>query len=118
MLKLDLKRACEEKGIDNPNKFLRSLGFSTHLSSRLLTGYYAHVHLKYIEPICIALNCTIDDLVTWTPDKTKDVPANHVIHKLKIKNENTITQKLTKLPFDKIGQVHSYLDSLNAEEKS
>jgi DNA-binding Xre family transcriptional regulator len=112
MLELDLHRAFAEKGIDNPNKFLRKLGYSVYLTSRILNNYHSAIKFKHLEDICLALNCTLDNLFKWTPDKDSNVPENHPMQKLKARNDDTLTQKLSKLSFEKIEQVRKYVDEI------
>ena len=116
MLKLDLHRAFADKGIENPNRFLRQCGITSYTASRLLTNSVNSISFKHLELICLGLNCTIDDLFLWKPDKHTAELKNHPLQKLtQRERQGNIGQKLKQLPFDKLEQVRNYLDQLNKE---
>jgi DNA-binding Xre family transcriptional regulator len=113
MLKLDLQRIFEDKGIENPNQYLVKNGLTPHTVSRLLHNRVSSISFKHLEKICLLLNCTIDDLFAWeNPDKS-DTLKDHSLQKLKRgKKKGNIAGKLKALPASKLGQVRDFIEEL------
>ena len=116
MLKLNLINAIHEKGIENPNRFLKECGIPPHTASRLLNNQKNSINFNHLEMICLSLNCTIDDLFIWQPGKsslTADQLSKHPLQKLK-KNESkqSLHQKIKMLPFNKIEALKNFIDGL------
>ena len=114
MIKLNIQQALKNKGIENTNKFLHQCEIPYYTASRLLNNNVESINFKYLEKICLHLHCTIDDLFVWIPDSNNKTAEDHPLQKLAQKTTNqTITQKLKQLPFDKIEQINNYIDGLN-----
>jgi len=114
MLTLDLQRLMELREIQNPRGFLVKAGFTYHAAGRLLKSELAE--LRYIEKLCVALNCTPDDLFGWVPDKGMRHAKGHALEKLAgRKRKGSIVPKLKNLPEDKLEQLHQFIDKLTGE---
>jgi DNA-binding Xre family transcriptional regulator len=113
MLKLDLQRIFEDKGIENPNQFLVKNGLTPYTTSRLLNNRVNSISFKHLEKICLLLNCTTDDLFAWeNPDKS-DTLKDHALQKLKRgKKKGNIVGKLKTMPANKLNQVRDFIDEL------
>ncbi len=118
MLQLDLYRIFEDKGIDNPHYFLRKNGFTTHTTSRLLNNKVDSISFRHLEQICLLLNCSIDDLFSWTNEDKTGMYKDHVFQKLKRgQRKGNITNSLKNLPLDKLNEVRNYIDQIAMTEK-
>lgn len=51
------------RGVDNHYEFLRSLGFVKSTARKVINDEPFIVKLEQIEALCIALNCTPNDLL-------------------------------------------------------
>lgn len=111
MIRLDLKRVCDEQGIENPNKFLQKCGITSYTATRLLRNQQDNISFRYLETICLNLHCTIDDLFTYTPkDKLQnDHPLNKLI---RLKKKESISSKLKGLTSDKLDQIRNFIDEI------
>ncbi len=119
MLHLDLYRVIEDKGIENAHLFLRQNGFSAHVTSRLLNNKVDSISFKHLEQICLALNCTIDDIFSWKTEDPKQIYKNHALQKLKRgESKGNITHKLKQLPLDKLNEVRNYIDQLSNSDEA
>lgn len=115
MLNLDLNRILEHRDIQNPRNFLVKAGFTYHAAGRLLKNQLPGT--RYIEMLCIALNCTPDDLFNWTPGKEVKSPKKLALSKLAGRKSNgRITTKLMNLPEHKIEELHQFLNKLTSSE--
>ena len=118
MLKLDLYRIFEDKGIDNPHYFLRKNGFTSHTTSRILNNKGDSISFRHLEQLCLLLNCSIDDLFSWTNDDMTGIYKDHVIQKLKRgQRKGNITNPLKNLTLDKLNEVRSYIEQIAMIEK-
>lgn len=114
MLKLDLQRLFEDKGIENPNQYLVKNGLTPHTVSRLLNNRVSSISFKHLEAICLLLNCTIDDLFAWEPTDKSDALKDHSLQKLKRgKKKGNIIGKLKALPASKLNQVRDFIEELS-----
>ena len=113
MLILDLKRVFHEKEIDNPHQFLKKLGVPMYASHRLLHNELNSISFKYLEIICLHLNCTVDDLISWTPDSKRAELKNHPLNKLRrTQSKERISNKIKDLSLDKLDQVRNFIAGL------
>jgi|DEB19_MinimDraft_2_1074335.scaffolds.fasta_scaffold04650_2 DNA-binding Xre family transcriptional regulator len=119
MLKLDLYRVFEEKGIINPHVFLRQLGFTSHVACQILGNKIESISFLKLEIMCLALNCTIDDLFNWKFNDDTGRYNVHVLQKLKRgERKGNIVNDLKKLPLDKLEEVRNYIEQLSNNEKT
>jgi len=118
MINLDLYRIFEERGIENPHAFLRKNGFTIHTTSRLLNNKLGSINYKKLEQLCMALNCTPDDIFKWSYKDESGLYKDHALQKLnRGKRKGLITQKLKQLPLDKMTEVRKYIDQILETEK-
>jgi DNA-binding Xre family transcriptional regulator len=113
MLKLDLTRIMEDKGIENASQFFKKNGLTAHTTSRLLNNKVSSISFKHIETICLLLNCTIDDLFSWENDNKTGIYKDHSLQKLtRGKKKGNIVGKLKDLPVDQLNQVRDFIEEL------
>jgi DNA-binding Xre family transcriptional regulator len=113
MIKLDLIRILDDKGIEKPNLFLKKNGFTAHTASRLLNNKVDSINFKHLETICLVLNCTIDDLFSWSHENSTELYKDHALQKLKRgEKKGSIIKKLKDLPADKLNAVRNFIDDL------
>ncbi len=113
MLYLNIKNVCNLRGIDNPHQFLRKNGFTIHTTHRLVNNQLEGISYQNLEKLCIILNCTPNDLISFTPSKDSTIPQSHPIHKLNHTNESSpLGNALKSLPLEIINELRTYLDQL------
>jgi len=88
-------------------------GVPRHTATRLLSNQLKSISFRYLETICLRLNCTIDDLFTYTPDKNLLNHNQHALNKLKrLKTKDSVSSKLKDLTLDKLDQVRDFINEL------
>lgn len=90
MLKVNILRVCRMRSINKPLSFFRNHGFSSASATRLAGGYMNSFSLETVEKLCLALNCTPNDLLEWVPSKDMTANATHSLNGLK-RNETFLT---------------------------
>ncbi|MET0752566.1 MAG: helix-turn-helix transcriptional regulator [Pyrinomonadaceae bacterium] len=113
MLKFNPKRILGLRGIGKPVGFLVRMGFDYPQASRFLKAASPMVKIKYIEQLCIALNCTPNDLFEWKADEKTVLPDGHSLNALSKGDVTKNLQEMVKdVPSDKLALIEDLLDSL------
>lgn len=109
MLYINLKRVMRMRGIENYNKFIIGLGFAP-ATARYLQGFgVRRINFEHLERICLALNCTPNDLLEWHPPDNQANPEAQALIKLKRNREEDLSKLLRTLPMEKFEQIAEIL---------
>lgn len=110
MLLLDIKRVCAEKGVGNPNAFMKGIGFNPWVITDILARRRVRLDYGQIEKLCLALRCTPNDLFEWQP--TAGIDASHPMQGLVRGNKPGIPELLRGLSGEKLEQVRALMMEL------
>ncbi len=117
MLTLDLKPICKLRGIDRPYSFLVKAGISPQSATKIVNSNTRVFRLDHIEIICDKLNCTPNDLISWSPDKDSTLPDNHSLTKLKRdKNSFQLMDTLKTIPLEQLNQIASLINQQKTDK--
>jgi DNA-binding Xre family transcriptional regulator len=111
MLSLNVTRMMQLRGIDHHYHFLLSLGFAPSTARKIMNGYI-EIKLEQIEKLCVALNCTPNDLLAWQPDASQAVSETHSMNNLKRSADKDLPNLLSEIPTDKFEQILDILHEL------
>lgn len=117
MITLNIKRVMRLRGIDDHYKMLLDLGFAPATVRRFLRNELRRVDFDHLEKICLALNCTPNDLLEWRPSEKQANSEAQALIKLNRKSEEDVTKLLNKMPMDKFEQILNVLQDLNGKEQ-
>lgn len=111
MLKVNILRVCDIRSINKPLSFFRNHGFSSASATRIAGGYMNSFSLETVEKLCLALNCTPNDLLEWVPPKDMAANTAHSLNALKRNNDSlaTFTQLINGVPLDKLEKIHEII---------
>ncbi|UAY50661.1 helix-turn-helix domain-containing protein [Ferruginibacter albus] len=113
MLFLDIKKHCNNIGIEDPKRWLVKNGFTHVDAARLVDHTQASITYVKLEKLCLLLNCTPTELLSWQPKDNSTVAPTHPLQKLKaVPKQASISAKLRALPPEKMGDLQRYLDEL------
>lgn len=112
MLKFNPKKMMAMRGIEKTTAFLVNLGMGYPAASVFLKSKSQSVKINTIEKLCLALNCTPNDLFEWTPDKNTVVPESHSLFALEKSGSQSIQQLVKDIPSDKLKLIESLLEEL------
>ncbi|MFZ1805630.1 MAG: helix-turn-helix transcriptional regulator [Cyclobacteriaceae bacterium] len=116
MLKFELQSLMESREVQDSLSFLVKAGFNYHTAHRLLRTNSRSIRMDHVEQLCIALNCTPDDLLVWEAPKSMSNLSKHPLKKLTNRQrKGSILPKIKSLPQDKLDELRQYIDKL-AEE--
>lgn len=115
MLKFNPKQMFLMRGIEKTTNFLVRLGYSYPTASKFLKSKSSFVKLKDIEKMCLALNCTPNDLFEWQPDTNSTVAESHALYALKKEQQMSVRQLVKDLPVEKLSKLHEFIDELKKE---
>lgn len=68
MIVVNIKEAARRKGVTSSYKLQQVTGFDISMAARLWRGEWVQVHLKTLNTLCTALQCTPSDILKFTPD--------------------------------------------------
>lgn len=117
MLYTNVKRLFKLRGIDKPAKFLQENGFSHHTAYSISSSRFLTLSLKNVEKLCLALSCTPNDLLEWTPPKNSNIPENHPLYALAPKNLSAITDIFKDVEISKIPELINNIESMKSNLK-
>lgn len=109
MFILNVKRILRLRGIEKHYNFLLDLGFVPSSAHNFLNSTVQNVKLDQLERLCLALNCTPNDLLEWRPSANQTIAETHSMHGLKKKD---INQMLGDVPVEKFEQIADILQDL------
>lgn len=113
MLKLNVKSLLELRGIQKTTGFLVKLGFNYPKATRFLEIEHSQIKLRDLEKLCLALNCTPNDLLEWKPDANTVVPETHALNELKNTGSTKNLQQLVKeIPAERLKLIENLLEEL------
>src|SRR5688500_7198263 len=113
MLKFNPKKIFALCGIEKTTNFLFKMGFSYPQASAYLNSESRFVKIKDIERLCLALNCTPNDLFEWQAENEAVLPENHSLNALTGSGEAKNLQELIRdIPSDRLARIESLLDEL------
>jgi DNA-binding Xre family transcriptional regulator len=113
MLKINVRKVMEARGIFTPYKFMVKNGFTPTTATKISNGDVEYLRLEYIERLCGLLNCLPNDLFEWSPNDRKEDSPTHPLQAIR-KNENSLNlpEILKGLPMDKLRQVEEMLKGM------
>lgn len=117
MLSINIKKVMRLRGIENHYGLLTSLGFVPSTARNFLRNDVVLVRLEQIERLCVALNCTPNDLLEWTPNPNQAVSDAHSLNAIKRKPERDLPALLGEVPLDKFEQIVDILQELKNKKE-
>jgi len=112
MLKFNLARLFNARGIERPFSYLVKQGFSANMATRIANSNLRRLSLRSTERLCCLLNCTPNDLLEWVPENAEEAKPSHALFSLLRQGENLrITSLLRSLPLEEIKAVEAYIQS-------
>lgn len=111
MLKLELDRFFQAKGIMRTHKFIMDIGNSAGYASKLINGNAVSIPFDKLELLCVHFNCTPNDLFNYIPSSDKVLTATHALHKIaKTESIGKINKLLHELPMEKLEELYRTLE--------
>jgi DNA-binding Xre family transcriptional regulator len=115
MLVFNPKKVFALRGIEKISNFLVKMGYSYPTAARFLKSKSRFVKVKDIERLCIALNCTPNDLFEWHADGKIVFGDNHSLNALAKSGQTKNLQELVKdIPSDKLALIENLLEELKS----
>lgn len=97
------------RGIENHYKLLVDLGFAPATVRNLLGCSVRRIDFEHLERICLALNCTPNDILEWLPAETHINAEAQDLIKLKRDKEADLSKLLSKIPMEKFEEIAGLL---------
>ena len=115
MLTLNLSRIFKARAIEQPYIFLVTHGFVPFIAHKYKNSKVIQIRVDHIEKLCIALNCTPNDLFEWFPDNLLDNREDHPLHSIRKRDKKIdINKMLSKLSLQKLEEVEKLIATAGA----
>lgn len=113
MLKFNPKRIFKLRGIERMSGFLVKSGFTYAQATKFLRAGKPTLKISQIERLCIALNCTPNDLFEWKAGGDTVLPDGHSLNVLNRGEKTRNLQEMVKnIPSDKFTLIENLLSGL------
>jgi DNA-binding Xre family transcriptional regulator len=113
MLKFNLKNILGLRGIEKPIGFLVKTGLGYPTAHKLLKAANVSLRIGHIQQLCVALNCTPNDLFEWKPDANTILPEGHSLNALnKSAGAKNLQEMVKDIPSDKLALIETLLNEL------
>ena len=118
MLRFNVMRVMNLRGIRQPWVFMVQNGFIRSTASNFFNGNVLEIKVKHIEKLCVLLNCTPSDLFEWQTDANSPVVAEtHALKSLvREKSAPTITEIVKDLPIEQMEEISELLKQMKDKE--
>lgn len=117
MLKYNITRLFDLRGIIHPTAFLREKGFTRSESERFPQEKMKGLSLSQIERLCLALKCLPNDLFVWIPKKEEENNEDNPLWKIKVKNIKSIKGIGENIPIEKMDEFIAKVKEIEAGYK-
>lgn len=115
MLKYNLQKLFAQRGIKNRQAFLLKAGFNRQTATRIINNKFSALKLSQIEKLCLALHCTPNDIIEYTPDPQKPIP-NHPLTKLiHTETPEQLANIIDDIPIDKLNDFTQQIKNLKTQ---
>jgi hypothetical protein len=110
MLVINLERLFKARNISQAYKFLVNAGFVPFIAHKYKNSKVVQIRLDHIERLCIALNCTPNDLFEWFPDDLLDNRDDHPLHVIRKRDKKIeINKILAKLSLSQLEEMEKMI---------
>ena len=94
------------RNIKTPFTYLVKLGISTISASKMLRGKAVQINFKQLTSLCVALNCTPNDLFAL---RDMNLPPQHQLHKIDVLTDDPSVNIDDNLQWKSIDEVKAML---------
>ncbi len=116
MLELNVSGHLRGRGVSNATKHLMAKGMKYHRANRLVMRKVDSISYATLEELCLACECTPDDLFVWRKDDAQKVTAEHPLHKLKPKEDvKNPLERVKKLSLKNLEKLKGLLDEMEKD---
>jgi len=114
MLRFNVMRVMNLRGIHKPWVFLVRNGFIRSTANNFYNGNVREIKVEHIEKLCLLLNCTPSDLFEWEQSATSPaLNENQALNSLvREKSAPTITEIVRDLPIERMEEIGELLKQM------
>jgi len=110
MLKVNLQRIFDARGIKRSFTYLVNNGFTRPAATKLNTGQVRAVYLRDVEHLCMLFQCTPNDLFEWAPDADqKDAASLPLKELIRTQGGVNLQAVLETIPLAQLGEIEKLI---------
>lgn len=118
MLTYNLHKHFKLRAVSAPAVFLMQNGFNQQTAYRITKNKFSALSAKHIEKLCLALNCTPNDLMEWEPDKNLENPEKQSLNKLRLVQIADLRNFASDIPFEKMGEFAAEIEAVKKKMRN
>lgn len=103
------------RGVEDHYKMLLNLGFAPATARNFLGYGVRRITFEHLEQLCLALNCTPNDLLEWKPADSQATAEAQALIKLK-RDQEDLQKLLGSVPMEQIEQAFGIIQELKNKE--
>jgi DNA-binding Xre family transcriptional regulator len=117
MLKYNFTRLFKARGINKPYTYLVNIGFTPSIATKIKNNKYQRLSIDHIEKLCLAFNCTPNDLMEWQPKiNSKNIDQYQLKQLIREESMIDINAFLQEVPIEKLQKAQELIKGLIQED--
>lgn len=114
MLKFNINRIMQLRGIARPYGFLVRNGFTRSTATNFTSGRATEIKVEHFQKLCLLLNCSPNDFFEWeTTAKSPSLNDNHALNSLiREKHAPSLAEIVKDMPIEKMEEIGRMLKDL------
>ncbi len=109
---LNFARILKLRGILHPFTYLQTIGYSGAYATKIANNRIQELNINRLEKLCRDFNCTPNDIIDFKPNPKDNIPPDHALHSLTKKELGDISEKIAKLPAEKIQLLYEMINNM------
>lgn len=118
MLTYNLKKHFKLRGITYPARYLMEIGFTKQIAYNIARDNFVSLSPEHLEKLCLALNCTPNDLMEWEPGKNVTNPETQSLQKLRPVQFTDIRSFISSLPYEKMNEIMAQIEETKKKSRN
>ena len=110
MLRYNLNKHFKLRGITYPARYLMEIGLTKQSAYNVARGNFVSLSPEHLEKLCLALNCTPNDLMDWEPGKNVVNPEAQSLQKLRPVQLTDLKNFINSLPYEKMNEIIAQIE--------
>lgn len=116
MITIFVKKLMQLRGYNARPSELTKVGFLHSSAKEILSGKVTSIKLSTLNNLCVALNCTPNDILNYT--NTDGLPPEHALNKITKHQHDNIQEMLTKLSVEELNKFYDLVQNKDNEQNT
>ena len=105
MMYFNFEKLFKLRGITNGTSFLQKRGMTYYQARSNVHFNRSDNFFRNLEKVCLALDCTPNDLIEWKPSKAEDDVKGAALQRIRASEGIDLHEAIKGVPMDRLGEV-------------